>query len=388
MNLEYPTFMLSLITSRSGLRQCRAASVLAFSAVAALALMFPGKTVLAQDAIVPPSKTVTLAAASASEPTTASPAAKTSTGAKTSKKQSPVSTRSTAASEAEPTLVVRGEEVPSAYGAPPALSRSRFSNLVNAYVLPPGAVFAGFIYEGDALKFDRPDHNYTAEVEIGLPYRFGVAFENAVETHRGTTQERSFSVEARYALADWDKIPFNPTLFLEYKFGIGDILHDEGPPEKPGPGEGRDFLNMHLSLPDAVEGRVLFSEDFGEKLEWALNVFYEQEVGGDRGREYGFAQSAMIPVLLPKERLKVGAEMQLTVFSDKGIREDPATGESARFIIGPTVAWKPTKNTRLDVSPLFGVNNDAPRAQVFAVFSYLFGGRETGGEAPTSTRNR
>ena len=114
-----------------------------------------------------------------------------------------------------------------------------------------------------------------------------------------------------------------------------------------------------------------------------------QEIGGDRGREYGFAQSALIPVLLPKERLKVGAEMQLTVFSDKGIREDPATGESARFIIGPTIAWKPTKNTRLDVSPLFGVNQDAPRAQVFAVFSYVFGGSEGAeAEAPTSTRNR
>ena len=303
--------------------------------------------------------------------------------------QPTVKQTSSSTTTTEPTIVVTGEEVPSAYGAPPALSRSRFSNLVNAYVLPPWGVYAGAIYEGDALKFDRPDHNYTAEVEMGLPYRFGIAVENAVETYRGTTQERSFSVEARYALADWDKIPFNPTLFVEYKFGIGDILHDEGPPEKPGHGEGRDFLDMHLPLPDAVEGRVLFAEQFGE-LEWALNVFYEQEIGGDRGREYGFAQSALIPVLLPKERLKVGAEMQLTVFSDKGIREDPATGESARFIIGPTVAWKPTKNTRFDVSPLFGVNKDAPRAQVFAVFSYVFGGRggEGEAEAPASTRNR
>lgn len=287
-------------------------------------------------------------------------------------------------------VVVRGEEVPSAYGAPPALSRSRFSNLVNAYVLPPGAVYGGLIYEGDALKFDRPDHNFTEEIEIGLPYRFGIAFENAVETYRGTTQERSFSVELRYALADWDRIPLNPTFFVEYKFGIGHVLHDEGPPEKLGPGEALDFLHANMPLPDAVEGRVLFAEEFFGKLEWALNVFFEQEVGGDRGREYGFAQSAMIPVWLPKERLKVGVEMQLTIFSDRGIREDPKASESDRFIIGPTIAWKPSKNTRLDVSPLFGVTTDAPRAQVFAVFSYLFGGgseREQA-EAPSSTRNR
>ncbi len=357
-----------------------------FCAVSVLTALFAGASLRAQDAVLSGTK-VAAAETTSSGPTTTSAQAQTSSK-KTSSKKSTASTGATAEIVTQPGLVIRGEEVPSAYGAPPALSRSRFSNLVNAYVLPPGAVYAGLIYEGDALKFDRPDHNFTEEVEIGLPYRFGVAFENAVETYRGTSQERSFSVEARYALADWDKIPFNPTLFVEYKFGIGDILHDEGPPAKPGPGEGRDFLDMHLPLPDAVEGRVLFSEEFAEKLEWALNVFYEQEISGDRGREYGFAQSAMIPVLLEKERLKVGAEMQLTVFSDKGIREDPKTGESARFIIGPTIAWKPTANTRFDVSPLFGVNTDAPRAQVFAVFSYLFGGRETGGEAPTSTRNR
>jgi len=374
--------MLQKIFARSVVPRPRILFTLGLWAASCLGAIYPANTLLAQDAVTSNKEPLTVATTTSNS---------TSTAKKPASAASPASasTNQTAAVPEQETMVIRGEEVPSAYGAPPALSRSRFSNLVNAYVLPPGAVYAGFIYEGDALKFDRPDHNFTEEVEIGLPYRFGVAFENAVETYRGTTQERSFSVEARYALADWDKIPFNPTLFVEYKFGIGDILHDEGPPAKPGPGEGRDFLDMHLPLPDAVEGRVLFSEEFAEKLEWALNVFYEQEVGGDRGREYGFAQSAMIPVLLPKERLKVGAEMQLTVFSDKGIREDPATGESTRFIIGPTVAWKPTKNTRLDVSPLFGVNTDAPRAQVFAVFSYLFGGHEGNeAEAPASTRNR
>jgi hypothetical protein len=284
----------------------------------------------------------------------------------------------------EQTIIVQGEEVPSAYGAPPALSRSRFSNLVNAYVLPPYAVYAGLIYQGDALRFNRPDHSFTEEVELGLPYRFGVAVENQIETFRGTTQERSFSLEGRYALADWDKIPLNPTLFVEYKFGIGDILHDEGPPEPAGKGEAEDFLNEHNPLPDAVEVRLLLAETFGD-FEWALNGFFEQETSGDRGREYGFAQSAMVPIILPRERLKVGVEMQFTTFTDKGIRDDP----SYRFIIGPTIAWKPSKNTRFDVSPLFGATDDSPRASVFAVFSYVFGGSEgTEAEAPASTRNR
>ena len=283
-------------------------------------------------------------------------------------------------------MVIRGEEVPSAYGAPPALSRSRFSNLVKAYVLPPYAVFAGLIYQGDALRFNRPDHNFTQEIEVGLPYRFGVAIENSVEFFRGVSQERSFSIEGRYAFADWDKIPLNPTIFLEYKFGLGDILHDEGPPAPQGKGEAQAFINDHIPLPGALEVRLLLAEEFFGKVEWALNGFFEAETGGDRGREWGFAQSAMIPVLLPKERLKIGAEMQLTGFADKGIRNDP----SYRFIIGPTIAWKPTANTRFDVSPLFGVTHDAPKAAIFGVFSWVFGGAAEGneGEAPASTRNR
>ena len=119
-----------------------------------------------------------------------------------------------------------------------------------------------------------------------------------------------------------------------------------------------------------------------------MNGFFEQEVGGDRGREYGFAQSAMMPIVLPNDRLKVGVEMQFTTFTDVGIRDMP----SYRFVIGPTFAWKPTRNTRIDISPLFGATDDSPRASVFVVFSMLFG--QPGaheierGEAPASTRNR
>ena len=281
-------------------------------------------------------------------------------------------------------VVVTGEEMPSAYGAPPAFSRSRFSNLTNAYVLPPWAVYTGLIYQGDALHFNRPDHMFTQEVEVGLPYRFGVAVENSIETFRGNSQDRSFSIEARYALADWNKIPLNPTLFAEWKFGLGDILHDEGPPAPLAKGEAQDFIDERNPLPDAFELRLLLSQDFSEKVEWALNAFFEQEVTGDRGREYGFAQSVTIPIFLPEERLKAGFEMQLTLFTDKGIRDMP----SSRFVVGPTIAWKPTRNTRIDVSPLFGLTSDSPRASVFVVFSMLFGGESHEAEAPASTRNR
>ncbi|MDP9187387.1 MAG: hypothetical protein M3O72_08545 [Verrucomicrobiota bacterium] len=291
----------------------------------------------------------------------------------------------TAASEH---IVVTGEPLPSAYGAPTSFSQSRFSPLTNAYVLPPGAVYASLIYEDAVVHFRRPDHDFTQEVELGLPYRINVATETDIEHYGDETQVRSFSIEARYAFADWGKIPLNPTIFAEYKVGGGKILHDEGPPtpaHKFGPGG----FDTSMDIPDAYELRLLLSEDFYDRIEWAFNLFFEQETSGDRGREWGFAQSLVMPFWLSHEELKGGMEFLFRSFTDKGIRGKPYNS----FVIGPTAAWRPSRNTRFDISPLFGVNHKSPVMQLFVVFSYYFGGgpaaaEEEGAEAPASTRNR
>ena len=59
-------------------------------------------------------------------------------------------THSLHAQAAAEEIVITGEEVGSAYGAPKSFSRSRFSNLTNAYVLPPWTFYFGEIYEGAA----------------------------------------------------------------------------------------------------------------------------------------------------------------------------------------------------------------------------------------------
>jgi hypothetical protein len=315
----------------------------------------------------------------------------------------------------EETIVVQGaaiEEIPSAYGAPPTFSQSRFAPLTNAYVLPPGEIYSSVIYEDDVVHFRKPDNHWTEECEIGLPYRFNLAFETDVQRYNGDLQDSTFSVEARYAFADWNKIPLNPTIFSEFKVGIGDILHDEGAPT-PGHKFGPGGFDTSQPIPDAYELRLLLSQDFFERIEWALNTFFEQEIGGDRGREWGIAQSVVTPIHLfhpapppdqknvqtknvqpvagtaaPTEDLKVGIECQFRSFSDKFSRGTPYNS----FVIGPTVGWKPTNRLRFDVSPLFGVNHKSPIMQLFVVASYLWGpggpGKEAGGEAPASTRNR
>src|SRR5207237_1391805 len=140
-----------------------------------------------------------------------------------------------------------------------------------------------------------PDHRLTVEVAGGWPHLFRVAFELSQERFDGDFQNKSFSVELRYALADWNKVPLNPTLFAEYKFGTGRILHEERPPEEEMAIEEMARLR-HLNLesigeevptaeeakpkmPDAYEFRLLLAEDFSERIEWAMNWYFEQEIG-------------------------------------------------------------------------------------------------------------
>ena len=281
----------------------------------------------------------------------------------------------------EPTIVVTGDELPSAYGAPGSFSRSRFSATTTAYVLPPWGVYAALIYQGDAFNDSLPDNLFTQEIEVGLPYRFGLAIENRVEHFNGLTENSFFSIEGRWALADWNKIPLNPTIFAEYKFGIGNILHEEGPPPPPGEEEEGDGPPP---LPDAYELRLMLAQEFGSRFEWAANVFFERENTGDRGREWGFAQSLQTPVLLAHERLKVGVDMKYENFTVKDTRGSAIN----RFNIGPSISFKPTARMRFDVEPLFGVTRDSAAVQVFAIFSYVFGGEGSEAEGPVSTRNR
>ncbi|MFL6501603.1 MAG: hypothetical protein ACJ8LL_12915 [Candidatus Udaeobacter sp.] len=277
------------------------------------------------------------------------------------------------------------QEVPSAYGAPPAFSRSRFSDTVNAYVLPPWAFFFGQLFEGQGFRHGPPDYLFTQEIEMGLPFRFNVAAEAQFERFNGGGGARSVSLEARWALAEWNKIPLNPTLFAEYKFGVGTVRHEEvAPPMGEGGEEEEEEEGGPPKVPDAYEFRLLLAQDFGEHVEWAMNWFFEKENTGDRGREWGFSQAAMTPILLPNERLKIGIEMQYKNTTVKDTRGDPLHS----FTIGPTLAWKPTTQTRLDISPLFGCTAGAPVADVFVAFSWLFGGERGEAEAPVSSRFR
>jgi hypothetical protein len=260
-----------------------------------------------------------------------------------------------------PRVVVEAEagEIPSAYGAPPDLSHGRISTLTKSYVLSPFSFELENGYEGNIFRHELPVHLFRQEIEMGLPARFTVGVQNQVEHFSGDTFERSFTLEARYALANWNKLPLNPTISVEYRFGL------------------------HNEVPDSGEFALLISHDFPHLVEWAMNVFVDREFGGRESASAGFAQSVEVPVLLPEEKLEVGLEMQ---YRSGGETTEPDRTIKG-LVIGPTLAWRPTKNVRFDLSPLFGCSDHTPAMQIFAVLSFSFGGTaKAEAETPASAR--
>src|SRR6266581_743113 len=249
-------------------------------------------------------------------------------------------------------VVVQAEagELPSAYGAPPDLSHGRISTLTKSYVLSPFSFELESGYEGDIFRHGLPAQLFRQEIEMGLPTRFTVGVQNQIEHFDGDTLDRSFTLEARYALANWNKLPLNPAISAEYRFGLTN------------------------RLPDSGELALLISHDFPHLIEWAANIFVDREFSGRGSTSAGFAQSIEVPILLPEEKLEVGLEMQYRSGGEIIGREGTTKG----LAIGPTLAWRPTKNVRFDLSPLLGCSDHTPAVQVFAVFSFSFGGPGAG----------
>jgi hypothetical protein len=227
------------------------------------------------------------------------------------------------------------------------------------YVLPPWQVEFEQWWKGKFPREGRSEHLFQSEIEIGLPCRFQLdLYENVENTSNGTTSHAGNQVEARWAFADWGKIPLNPTLYAEWKFNDG--------------------------APDAYELKLLFGEQLAPRWHWAFNLFYEQETGGLRATELGFSQAVSYSPLDGK--LSVGIEMNFEHTTERGSRGDP----SIEFLIGPSIQWRPTSRTHLDLVPLFGMTKDSPRVEAFVVFGFELGSgagsKET--RAPVSARAR
>lgn len=229
------------------------------------------------------------------------------------------------------------------YNAPEWTNDRRFST-TRIYLQQQGWGQVGFEqwWRGRYYRDGTAQNKFEEEIEIGLPYRFQLdIYENWVmDQDRYTTQDEA-SIELRWALADWGKIPLNPTLYAEYAFV------DAGA--------------------DTVELKLLLGDNIGPRWHWGANFSLEQEVTDAHSTELLFAQG--ISYTLIDQKLDVGVEMEFIHTTEYGSRSDP----SVEFQMGPSIQWRPTSWSHIDIVPLIGMTGDSPRVESFVIFGIDFG---------------
>jgi hypothetical protein len=256
--------------------------------------------------------------------------------------------------------VLRQDEPVGPYNQPEWTTQRAFSTS-RVYVRPPGTLSFNHFWTPE-FKDGEVEHTFREEVEIGLPYRFQLDLYQNWGIAEGDTFYQGSSVELRYALANWGKIPLNPTLYGEW--------------------------NFNDAAPDKWELKLLLGETFGHRWNWAGNFTYEQETGGEREQEV--ALSSALTYALIDQTLNAGVEMLWERKTSKDSRGDP----EQEFLIGPSINVRPTRFSFITVAPLFGTTDDSPDAEVFVIagFNFRFGGPpgrdEQGPTAPASMFGR
>lgn len=249
----------------------------------------------------------------------------------------------------------------------PVWTTQRPFTAVRTYVLPEGQMQVEQWYRPRWLRDGSREDRVLEEYSVGLPCRFQLDLyerwhieKDAAGTYAGNHE--GTMIELRWAFANWDVIPLNPTIYLEWV-----------------------QRGNTKSEPDKYEIKLLLAESlFNDKLFWAGNFILEQEVGGEKETELGYSQAIAFPII--QRKLMGGMEM---IFRSSCVHGDRGTW-SNEFLVGPTMQWRPTNRTFVDVTGLFGVTKGAPQAEMYVIFGYQFGkraGPSFGGITPTSLGN-
>jgi hypothetical protein len=183
---------------------------------------------------------------------------------------------------------------------------------------------------------------FREEIEFGLPNRFMLDFYYDWTLEDSTVDQLDFSGEIRWALADWGKILFNPTLYLEYK------LVDES---RGG---------------DVIEPKLLLGESFGNGWHWGSNIIYERELSGEKAEEWSVTNAISKTI---HESLSVGIEVAWRRETVEGARNSA----EQKVVVGPGIQWRPNKRVHVNFVTLAGVTGDSPDFEGWLVVGYNFG---------------
>jgi hypothetical protein len=244
------------------------------------------------------------------------------------------------------------------YGQPEWTSHRRFSTTRIYLQKAPWEVGFEQWWRGRFHRDNSASHLFQEEIEIGLPHRTQLdIYENWTSDDDGHLRHHDVAAELRYALADWGKIPLNPTIYGEWKF--------------VDPSQGADVFEIKL----------LLGEQLAPRWHWGLNAVWEQEVGQARATELALSQGVSYTAI--DEKLSVGLEMVFKHETEKSSRDEP----ELKFLLGPSLQWRPCHRTHLDIVPLAGLTHDSPRVEAFIILGIdLWSKTKNGKYAPSSLR--
>jgi hypothetical protein len=156
---------------------------------------------------------------------------------------------------------------------------------------------------------------------LGLPNRFQLDLYARTESESSGTTQVGEAVELRYALAGWNEIWGNPTLYLEWS-----RLEDEA---------------------DSIEGKLLLGGEIAPRWHWGLNLSDELTTGGARENELEITGG--VSYTLRDSRFSIGVETEDGVVDTHAHR---GRFDEKFFFLGPSLQYRPTEQIHIDFAPL------------------------------------
>ena len=222
----------------------------------------------------------------------------------------------------------------------PLWSTMRMFASTRVYVMnPPGSA----MYE---KWFDvRDRRNGPAQIRMRDEFTFGLGKRLQLDLYSHTVYDgkngeqdfdwRGFSFEFRYALADWGKLPGNPTLYWETKMLDG--------------GWG-------------IEPKLLLGDQIGNNGIWGLNLIYEGNLAPTReAQEREYAGTASYGYIV-NNNLTLGAS---TMYRNND-------GNSTEYYIGPLLQYRFNGHSYISIEAMPGLTKDSKASRSTVIFAYRF----------------
>jgi len=224
----------------------------------------------------------------------------------------------------------------------PRWTAKRLFPSTRVYVIPEGKFGLEFWTRAMVPEEGRTEVETQYEAEIGLPHRFqlDLYYVTTKTGEEGELNVEEQKYEIRYALADWDEIWMNPTLYFEY------VQRD--------------------AQADKVEYKLLLGDELGEGWHFGSNLVFEHELDGAGENEYELTLGLARTVV--DERFSVGAEVKAALVDEHTDRGD----YEKELEIGPSFRYQPLPQMHIDFAPLIGIGADSRAADIFVVVGWEF----------------